>query len=69
MSRWSVVRGSDETDARKKEYGAKNKIDQDLFYIFHSSTALHKIDGAKDQPSNAEESQNNTDNPFFHCRF
>ena len=59
----------DEADSSKEEYCAEDKVDKYLFYILHSTSRLHKIDCAQDQPGYSKEGKHNANDPFFHRLF
>ena len=61
-----VVRGAYQADAGKKENCTQGKVDQYLFDIFRTGAAIHKVNRAKDEAGNPENSENNTYYPFFH---
>jgi len=54
ISGWSIMCGSYQTDPCKKEYGAKNKIDEDFFNILYSTMCLHEIHRSQYEAGDSE---------------
>jgi hypothetical protein len=57
---------ANKADACKKEYGAKGKENNYLFYVAGPGAAVHEINGAKDETGNAKECEYYSYNSFFH---